>query len=233
MHMNRSRERTDIFDNRAYREERMFSVEGTEVSTSVYNLIIGAMLLWGLFVDFMISHFLGSYMYGMNYIVLIILYFVMTLGGTALVYRSSKPAISFLGFTVMAAGFGILMSTFLGYYSSSSIMMALVITAMITSSMMLAGMIFPDFFMKIGHVLMWVLLALLVVSLITIFMGYELNIIAYAFIGVFCGYIGFDWARAQSYPKTVDNAIDSAADIFIDIVNIFIRILRFVGRSKD
>ena len=82
MHMNRSRERTDIFDNRAYREERMFSVEGTEVSTSVYNLIIGAMLLWGLFVDFMISHFLGSYMYGMNYIVLIILYFVMTLGGT-------------------------------------------------------------------------------------------------------------------------------------------------------
>jgi FtsH-binding integral membrane protein len=233
MQMGRNRERSDIFDNRAYREERMFNLEGTEVTTGIYNLIIGAMLLWGLFIDFMISYFLGSYMYNINYIALIIIYFVMTLGGTAMVYRSSKPAVSFLGFTVMAAGFGVLMSTFLGYYSSSSIMMALVITALITSSMMIAGMIFPDFFMKIGHVLIWALLALVIVSIVTSLLGFNLGILAYAFIGVFCGYIGFDWARAQSYPKTIDNAIDSAADIFIDIVNIFIRILRFVGRSKD
>lgn len=233
MQMNRGRERTDIFDNRVYKEQRMFSFEGTEVTTGVYNLIIGAVLLWGLFVDFMISYFLGSYLYRVNYIVLIILYFVMSIGGTTIVYRSFKPAVSFLGFTIMASGFGILLSTFLGYYSTSSIMMALVITAMITSSMMLAGMLFPNFFLKIGHVLIWVLLALIVVSLVTLLMGFQLNIIVYAFIGVFCGYIGYDWARAQSYPKTIDNAIDSAADIFIDIVNIFIRILRFVGKSKD
>ena len=60
-----------------------------------------------------------------------------------------------------------------------------------------------------------------------------MTIIDYAVALIFCGYIGLDWCRAQQYPKTLDNAIDSAADIYLDIVNLFIRILSITGkRSK-
>ena len=55
----------------------------------------------------------------------------------------------------------------------------------------------------------------------------------YVMVVIFAGYIGFDWAKAQAYPKTLDNAIDSAADIYVDIVNIFIRILSIMGNKKD
>lgn len=44
--------------------------------------------------------------------------------------------------------------------------------------------------------------------------------------------IGYDWGRANRIPKTTDNAIDSAAAIYIDIINLFVRILRIMGRRR-
>ena len=31
------------------------------------------------------------------------------------------------------------------------------------------------------------------------------------------------------YPKTLDNAVDSALDIYLDVINLFLRILRILG----
>ena len=47
---------------------------------------------------------------------------------------------------------------------------------------------------------------------------------------LFCGYIGYDWAEAQNNAKTLDNAIDSAVALYLDIINLFLRLL---GSSKD
>jgi FtsH-binding integral membrane protein len=50
---------------------------------------------------------------------------------------------------------------------------------------------------------------------------------------IFCGYIGLDWHRAQQFPKTLNNAVDSAADIYLDVVNLFVRILSITGKRRD
>ena len=50
------------------------------------------------------------------------------------------------------------------------------------------------------------------------------------FVVLFSGYIGYDWARAQSIPKTVDNAVDAAASLYIDIVILFMRLVRIFAR---
>ena len=34
------------------------------------------------------------------------------------------------------------------------------------------------------------------------------------------------------YPKTVDNAVDCALDIYLDIINIFIRLLALLSRRE-
>ena len=60
-----------------------------------------------------------------------------------------------------------------------------------------------------------------------------LTFIDYIVALIFCGYIGLDWNRAQQYPKTLDNAIDSAADIYLDVVNLFVRILSITGKRRD
>ena len=54
----------------------------------------------------------------------------------------------------------------------------------------------------------------------------------YLVVLLFCGYVGFDWAKAQQYPKTLDNAVDSAADIYVDIIYLFLRILSILSKSK-
>ena len=54
----------------------------------------------------------------------------------------------------------------------------------------------------------------------------------YIFVIIFSLYIGYDWQKSQAYPPTLDNAVDSAADIYVDIVNLFIRLLAILGRNK-
>lgn len=49
---------------------------------------------------------------------------------------------------------------------------------------------------------------------------------------IFCGYIGFNWVRANEMPRTLDNAIDCAAELYLDIINLFVRILQNMS-NKD
>ena len=65
------------------------------------------------------------------------------------------------------------------------------------------------------------------------FIGFDLGLIDYIVVLIFCGYIGYDWAKANALPKTYDNAIDSAANLYVDIVNLFLRILRILARSQN
>ena len=51
--------------------------------------------------------------------------------------------------------------------------------------------------------------------------------------GLFSLYIGYDIYRSQQYPKTLDNAVDSALDIYMDIANLFMRILSILGDSRS
>ena len=62
--------------------------------------------------------------------------------------------------------------------------------------------------------------------------GFKAPIMDWIVIILFCGYVGFDWGRANMIPKTVDNAIDSSAALYMDIINIFIRVLSILGEKK-
>ncbi|KGK42996.1 hypothetical protein LH51_02440, partial [Nitrincola sp. A-D6] len=42
------------------------------------------------------------------------------------------------------------------------------------------------------------------------------------------GNLGLEYAQI---PKTLDNAVDSAAALYMDIINLFLRILRILGRK--
>jgi len=77
------------------------------------------------------------------------------------------------------------------------------------------------------------LLAMIVIELFQIFiLGIHQNWIDWAVAVIFCGYIGYDWGRGNQIPKTLDNAIDSAAALYMDIINLFLRILRILDRRK-
>ena len=220
--------------NEAYKEARLSAVEGTAVSDRTYNLAIGIVVLWGLLVNYLMYRFLSGPILEMNYLLMIVLYFAGSFGGMMIVYKSPSAVVSFLGFTLLAAAMGLLLTFLLTLYSEESILLAVRITGVTTSIMIVLALIWPNFFLGLGRTLMLSLVICLVVELIFgLLLRMNMGIMDWVVSLIFCGYIGFDWARAQQYPKTLDNAVDSAADIYVDIVNLFVRILEIVGRSRS
>ena len=90
---------------------------------------------------------------------------------------------------------------------------------------------FPNIFAKLGRGLFISLLVLVAVELICVFFfGFFANIFNWISAAIFTLYIGYDWHVAQSFPKTLDNAIDSACDLYIDLINLVIDILHIIDR---
>jgi FtsH-binding integral membrane protein len=92
---------------------------------------------------------------------------------------------------------------------------------------------FPAFFQKIVGALTVALIAVILVEVLGgLFFGWSHGITDWIVVLIFCGYIGYDWGRANAIPKTLDNAIDSAAALYMDIINLFLRLLRILGRRR-
>ena len=221
-------------NNKEVKLARMSRVEGQMLTDTGYNFVIGLVLMWGILIDCLMASLLKRQILSMNYALVLVIYLVGSLGCMFLVYRSTNPALSFLGFTGLAACMGLLLTYYVSAYTYASVSQAFMITGMVTIVMVAAATIFPAFFRKLGGGLTIALIACIVIELIAAFI-FRINLTSmdYIIVLIFSGYIGYDWTRAQAYPKTLDNAIDSAADIFVDIVNIFIRILSILGKKKN
>ncbi len=216
----------DVFNRRTTTE--------TEISNSKYNLVIGLTLCWGFLVNwFMVKEISPESIASINPFIFYIGYFASCLFGIMLFQKSDNPFISFLGYNFVVVPFGLIINIVVSQYNPEIVTEAIRITALVTFVMMFLGSLFPRFFQKISGALSIALLAVIVVELVEmIFFEIHHGILDWVVVLIFCGYIGYDWGRANQIPKTVDNAIDSAASLYMDIINLFLRILRILGRNK-
>lgn len=203
------------------------------ISATAYNLAIGLTLCWGFAVNWlMVTNIDPETINSINPWVFYIGYFASCFYGIYLFRGSTKPLVSFAGYNFVVVPFGLIVNLIVSRYDSSIVAEAIRITALVTIGMMCLGSMFPAFFSKISGALTIALLLVIVVELIEIFVfGVHHGIIDWIVVLIFCGYIGYDWGRANQIPKTLDNAIDSAAALYMDIINLFVRILRIVGRK--
>ena len=74
------------------------------------------------------------------------------------------------------------------------------------------------------------LLALIVVQVVMGLMGVSQTGIDLLVIVVFCGFIGYDFYRAMQDEPTLVNAVYNASNLFLDIINVFVRVLSIFGR---
>jgi FtsH-binding integral membrane protein len=201
------------------------------VSDNVYNLVIGLTISSGFVLNVLVSLFMGQALSELPYWFSLVLYFGCSFGGMAIAYKSNNAIVSYLGFMLLAFGFSTILFGFVSYYAPQTVLKAVYVTLAASMLMMAISTAFPRFFLSIGKTLFISLLVVLVVELVMLFMGViEPTVMDFLVSIIFCGYIGFDWARAQNYPKTIDNAIDASVDIYVDIVNLFIRVLSILGK---
>ena len=207
---------------------------GRRISTSVYNLVIGLVLCWGFLVNWlMVKTISYESIAGINPWVFFLGYFASCFFGLFLFTKSELPLVSFIGYNFVVVPFGLIINLVVYHYDPSLVVDAIRVTGLVTFVMMVLGSFFPAFFQRIAGALTIALVVVIIVEMIEIFiLKVHHGIIDWIVAVIFCGYIGYDWGRANRIPKTVDNAVDSAASLYMDIINLFLRILRIMGRRK-
>ena len=203
------------------------------ISTRLYNFIIGAVLLYGFLMNvFIVKTVPVASIMAVPMWIFLIGYFASCLFGIYLFTKSDNPIVSFIGFNFVAVPFGLIVNIVTSQYSPDLVINAMQVTTVVTCIMMVLGTAYPKFFESIASGLFWGLLASIIAELILTFVfKMDLGIMDWIIAAIFCGYIGYDWGKASALPKTVDNAVDSAAALYMDIINLFLRILSIMGKK--
>lgn len=205
------------------------------ISDRAYNLIMGGVLLYGIIVNIILCATVGNVYEYINPIAFLIGYLVLCIVGILMSSKSDNPIISFIGYNFVVVPMGLVISTAVEAYGgmdSRVVTLAFIYTAIITGCMVGLSVVKPDFFASLGKFLFVAIIGLVVCELVLLLLGVDQIVTAWAGAAIFSLYIGYDIYRSQQFAKTVDNAVDCALDIYIDIANLFLDILRILGRNS-
>lgn len=204
------------------------------LSPAQYNFAIGLTLLWGFVINWlMVANISPAAIAQIPPLLFFIGYALCCLAGIYLFRHSSNPLVSFLGYNLVVIPFGLVINLVISQYDPLLVYDALRVTTLVTVGMMCLGSLFPAFFQRIAPALTMALLLVIIVELIEVFIfNIHHPLLDWAVAVIFCGYIAYDWSQANSLPRTLDNAIDSAAALYMDIINLFLRILQIMSRNR-
>lgn len=209
-------------------------MEGT-LSNAMYNVAIGVHLLVGLIVTYFLAlrmPYIFPEIYHVHPIVFSIGFLVVGLVG-GIIAAKGNYVLSLIGYGMNILAFGTLLSLVTILYPVQYIVLAAVLTTVVVLTMTIAGMIFPNAFLSMGRTIFIALIGLVVAEFVTMLLGiFYPNIFAIIGIFIFSLYVGYDWARGQQYPSTASYACFTALQLYMDIINIFIRILRLLGKRR-
>lgn len=217
----------------------MNASESTLLTTAKYNLIIGLVLCWGFLINWLIVTLIDPtvVLTAINGWIVLIIYTASCAYGYYLFISSTKPLTSFIGYNLIVLPLGFSISLAIYDVAPELLFFALAIASFLTVLMMICGYLFPSLFQETIGVLALALVGAILIELFqTFILGISQEWIQWVLIALFCGYIGYDWGIANQAPKTFDNAIDSAAMLYIDIINLFLRIIKiliFFAQKKE
>lgn len=201
------------------------------INSRTYNAILGGTILYGFLINALIVAFATPLIAKISPITILIGYFVFCIAGSIMANKSKNPVVSFIGYNLIVAPIGVLLAICLPSYGADKILLAVLLVGVVTVIMLVASTIFPKFFSNLGIALFLSLLIGIIVEIVATLLGYRGDIFNWIFVVIFSLYIGYDWHKAQEYTKTVDNAIDSAIDLYLDLINLFVRILDLLDNN--
>lgn len=205
-----------------------------EVSEQSFYATLTLSLLWGLIATAVVAYKTIEFNYHPNLIQILCFGLVVPIIGIFIAIKSDNPVISFIGYNLIVLPFGLIIGPVVNQYSENVVRNAFGMTAGITFVMGFAGTCFPAVFRNMGGPLFLALGGLVMVRIAQIFIPeLRFGFIDYISAGIFSLYIGYDMYRASEISKTIDNAIDISVDLYLDIINLFLNLLRIFGSSSD
>lgn len=160
--------------------------------------------------------------------------------GVIIALTSDNPLISLAGYLMVAIPFGVMLGPVVAMYTAASVVRVFFVTTGVVVVLGIVGAVIPDSLESWGSWLLGALTLLLIGYFIVPIAGmfglpidHALNWMDWIGILVFSAYVIYDLNRAMRVPYTMDNAIDCALAVYLDFVNIFIRLLALTGKIDD
>ena len=206
------------------------------VSERKYNTVLSGVVLYGLIINVIICALLGDSLAYVSPLKIIIPYFIFTITGMLMSVISKNPIVSFIGYNFVVLPIGALLSVVVssvGGIGAGVVLQAFVCTTLVTVIMVILSILYPNFFSKLGRVLGISLLILIIVRLLALIFNFTIPFISWISAAIFSLYIGYDFYKSQVFEKTIDNAIDCALDLYLDIINLFLDILSILSKNDS
>ena len=204
-----------------------------EMSPRAYNLAMSALIFLGFCAMGAGAYFTSTMSFArmmMSGAALPLVFgsFILTIVGMVMMSAAASKqsvGLSLVGYVIFASTFGLTAS-----FGLPTINTAFIATAAITFVFGALGVTFPKFFQRVYGIGFGILLATILVEIVLMFMGVSQTITDLIVIVVFAGFIGYDTYVATTVPPTLPNAVLMASNLFVDIINVFLRILNILGR---
>jgi len=152
--------------------------------------------------------------------------------------RKMQPMTAKILFGLYSFVTGLTFSTIFVAYRIDSIIMVFGITALTFAIMALVGTFTNIDLTKLGTILFMGLLGIIIASIINIFLGSQTLDLGIIIIGIviFTLYIAYDVQKVKYIAQTLEEdkaAIICAFELYLDFINLFIKLIRLFGKSKD
>ncbi len=238
--------------------ESVWSKRGAgDISRQQFNLIMGICLLGGLLVTAVGAYYTtgwaefvpahegvkahANWVGPIPFWPMVIGVVVCTFAGVIIAGVSSNPLVSLIGYGMVCGPFGLLLGPTVGMYTPESVIKVLFVTGGVTGVTMLVGVCIPESLKSWGGYLFGGLTFLLLASfafpiLHALFpslpIKHAMTLLDVFGALLFSAYIIYDMNQAQHVEPTVDNAVDTALALYLDILNLFLELLKLMGDSK-
>lgn len=183
--------------------------------------------------EIMIYNIFATKFYWVIYIAEIVTVIVLS----ARILKMSKNGAIF-GFLLYSFLSGLTFSSIFLTFKMSSIIFIFLITALVFLIFALIGYFTKINLTKLGTILFMGLIGILIASIINIFVQSQTFDLILVIVGiiVFIGYIAYDINKVKRLEGQIDEdklSIIGALELYLDFINLFIRLLQLFGKSKD
>lgn len=152
--------------------------------------------------------------------------------------QKMKPLTAKICYILYSVVTGVTFSTIFIAFEMSSIIMVFLITALLFGLLAAYGYFTKRDVTKIGNMLFVALIAIIIISIVNIFLrssSIELGISIISVI-IFMGYVIYDMNNIKYLLSSLDDdkaSVYGAFQLYLDFINIFIRLLELFGKKDD
>ena len=168
--------------------------------------------------------------------------FIVVVATTAAIRSLSFPVAGLL-FALYSILNGVTMSVVLFAYTTESVAATFFVTAGTFGAMSLFGFVVKRDLSAVGRFLIMALFGLIIASLVNMFMesGPLATLLNYAGVLIFCGLTAYDTQKMKGILMQCESETDDSAqkiallcslNLYLDFVNLFLYLLRFMGKRK-